>query len=117
MVSVVSGDICFACALYKLSLNISISEISIVTSTFCNYVAFNHTHCDSVFVVVILPTLFSTGSAVTYTNWAVGQPGGAAEDCVIMNVGQNGEWYDFPCNNTFPAVHDREFFFVCEYGE
>ena len=62
--------------------------------------------------------LIDTGSPVTYTNWATGEPTGQQYDCAIMNLQQGGLWYDYRCTDTIPGIRpDAHHYFVCEYRE
>ena len=66
-----------------------------------------------------MPIRHFSGSPITYTNWAQGESVGSRSDCAIMDVGTNGEWYDYNCadRNTFFVHQNGHHYFVCEYGE
>ncbi|KAL5014382.1 hypothetical protein ScPMuIL_008652 [Solemya velum] len=55
------------------------------------------------------------GAAVTYKNWADGQPGrfGALEDCAMLNFAAGGKWHDYRCDSFlfFKSKHA----YICEY--
>ncbi|KAK7093928.1 alpha-N-acetylgalactosamine-specific lectin-like isoform X2 [Littorina saxatilis] len=55
------------------------------------------------------------GSPAHYTHWASGQPGilGGLEDCVGMNIKQQGQWNDYQCEG-FLFISNSHVF-VCEY--
>ncbi|KAK3104703.1 hypothetical protein FSP39_008157 [Pinctada imbricata] len=54
------------------------------------------------------------GYPLTFTNWALGQPGGCqvvvvcVEDCANLRLDDNGLWHDYPCDM-------EPYSFVCEY--
>ena len=54
--------------------------------------------------------------AVSFTNWADGQPGmiSGAEDCCLMEFTDTGYWHDYPCDGFlfFSENHG----WICEYG-
>ncbi|KAK7093930.1 hypothetical protein V1264_007610 [Littorina saxatilis] len=55
------------------------------------------------------------GSPAHYTHWASGQPGilGGLDDCVGMNIQQQGQWNDYQCEG-FLFISNSHVF-VCEY--
>lgn len=57
------------------------------------------------------------GSQARYTHWASGQPGilGGLEDCVAMDVDDQGVWHDYVCEDILFVHGDHRF--VCEYRE
>jgi len=43
------------------------------------------------------------GTAFSYTNWRVGEPGSGGEYCLIILGSQNGLWDNRPCNVAYDA--------------
>jgi hypothetical protein len=58
-----------------------------------------------------------TGSPITYTNWAVGEPTGAVYDCAVMNLLKHGVWYDYNCEDRHVFLQNEpgHHYFVCQY--
>ena len=57
-----------------------------------------------------------TGAALSYTNWASGEPnsnGNGNEDCITVSR-DNGKWNDVPCDALLPAICEIE---ECEFIE
>lgn len=50
------------------------------------------------------------GGSSGYTNWYPGEPNdaGGDEDCVGDRLRGNDGWNDYPCNNTYPFICERD---------
>ena len=61
--------------------------------------------------------LWSSGAALTFTNWRAGEPnngdGGFEEDCLVVEGALGGTWDDRPCAP--PPLGAGAYPYVCEY--
>jgi hypothetical protein len=58
----------------------------------------------------------NSGKTMTYNNWSKGQPDDfdQNEDCATLWCVENGEWNDWPCNDTTkPQTSMCEVIFPC----
>lgn len=62
--------------------------------------------------------IFFTGTPLTYTHWASGQPSslvGGLEDCALLQMSSDGTWHDYPCEGFL--LTSQHHGWVCKYGK